>query len=282
MKILKGQYNSSITRVRPVFQKLLYQSDKFWLRNLLKLFPKANPISTSYIDNSINILNLQLRKYKDRILKEYNINFIGLEQCFEFKLPPSKDFLKWLIENPDKLKVPKKEKNSENTKLKRKALIVGNMEVRVEALKELEKLGSERSSKKWWAFEGFTEVDCLIETDQFILAIEGKRTEVGPSEGVNWYSERNQIIRNIESVKQYARNKEYAVLLIDDKKEFQMTNEIIEKSIPHLNVAERTELLSHYLGSASWQEVCEVTNIDYSSLPDTTFDAVRNMKGVSI
>jgi hypothetical protein len=33
------------------------------------------------------------------------------------------------------------------------------------------------SGRRWWAFEGFTSVDCCLESESALLFIEGKRTE---------------------------------------------------------------------------------------------------------
>lgn len=221
--------------------------------------------------------SLQRRPYNDKILKQYNIEIIQLENIFEFSLPPSNAFLKWLIENPDQLQWPNGQIYSEPTQTKRRSLLDGDKNIQTEALQALSKNGAEKSSKKWWAFEGFTEVDCLIETDSLILAVEGKRTEKGPSAGVNWYPARNQIVRNLESVMQYAVDKLFAVILVDEENSFKLTQEIIDDSLPHLSAKQRTELVSHYLGSTSWKSVCDVTGIDYASLPDKTEDVVQSL-----
>ena len=271
----KGQFNSSITRVRPVFQELIHRKTASWLSDLLTLFPKQSIIPTNNKPVSISPSSLHCKCYKDKILEQYTNKPIQLENCFEFSLPPSRSFLKWLIENPDKLRWPKGKKYGKQTQLKRRALIDGDKKVQSEALHALEHSCAERSRKKWWAFEGFTEVDCLLETDSFILAIEGKRTEEGPSESVSWYPDRNQIVRNLESAQQYAGTRNFAVALIDEKGDFKLTSEMIDNSLPHLSVDERKNLVSHYLGSTTWKRVCEATGIDFAALPDKTEDVVK-------
>lgn len=273
----KGQFNSSITRVRPVFQELIHREDTSWFGDLVNLFPNQMIFQINTKPVSICQSSLQRRSYHDKILKQYKIETIQLENCFEFSLPPSNAFLKWLIENPDQLQWPNGQSYGEPTQLKRRALLDGDKNIQSEALQALAESGAEKSSKKWWAFEGFTEVDCLIETDTLILAIEGKRTEKGPSAGVNWYPARNQIVRNLESVKRYAGDKPFAVILIDEKNSFELTQEIINDSLPHLSAKQRTELVSHYLGSTTWKNVCEATGIDYASLPDKTEDVVKTL-----
>jgi hypothetical protein len=84
--------------------------------------------------------------------------------------------------------------------------------VRSEALTLLQKQGASRSNKKWWAFEGFTEVDCWLETEHLALLIEGKRRE-SLSNATAWYPARNQLVRNLEVASDYAGAKEAFVLL---------------------------------------------------------------------
>jgi len=270
-----GQFNSSITRVRPVFQKVIHREDSSWLSDLLKLFPNQSTIPTSDKPVFISPDSLQCRAYRDKILKQYKINSIQLENCFEFSLPPSRSFLKWLIENPEKLQWPKGQKYSESTHSCRRALIDGDKIIQSKALHALAHSGAEKSQKQWWAFEGFTEVDCFIQTDSFILAIEGKRTEKGPSESVSWYPYRNQIVRNLESVQQYAGTRNFSVVLIDEKEDYELTSVMIDNSLPHLSADERKNLVSHYLGSTTWKKLCEAINIDFAALPDKTEDVVK-------
>lgn len=66
-----------------------------------------------------------------------------------------------------------------------------------EALRAIELQGGKGSARQWWAFEGFTHVDACFETEECLLVVEGKRTElVSPSS--RWFSSRNQLWRNVE------------------------------------------------------------------------------------
>ncbi len=64
------------------------------------------------------------------------------------------------------------------------------------ALRALDRNGPKKSARQGWSFEGFTEVDCFLETDKLVLLIEGKRTE-NLAESTAWYSGRNQLHRNL-------------------------------------------------------------------------------------
>ncbi len=274
----KKPFNSSITRVRPVFQQLIHKNDTVWIKNIIKLF--KNDYADELLKNTGSIIpcSIAMRKFSDSTLKDYGVKTIELESCFEKSMEPAENFLRWLIENPLKMKWPSNAKYSKVTEEKRRALFTNDSKVQKEALELLKANGVKKSFKKWWSFEGFTEVDCLIETDTMILAIEGKRTEDGPSESIIWYKNRNQIIRNLETIQRYANGKLFAVILIDDKGDFNLTKDIIDNGLPHLTPQERKELIEHYLGSTTWKEICEATGIDYNSLPDTVEEAIKFIK----
>ena len=258
---MAGQYNSSITRVRPVFKQLIYRENTKWIADILRLSPVliAQDIAT-------NIGNVLPHNYEKRPFQGTE-----LEACFEASLPPADEFLRWLIENPTKMTWCNV-KTSDSTTAARKELFVGSKKREAEALAALKQYGAEGSAKKWWAFEGFTEVDCLIETDTVLLGIEGKRTEEGPSASVSWYPHRNQIIRNLEVVKQRAGNKPFGVFLVDEKGDYQIDRVEIRNSLPHFTQQDQDSLMQHFLGTITWRQLCEATGLNYDNLPDRITD----------
>jgi hypothetical protein len=81
--------NSSITRVRPVLQRL-FQSDPTgasWLPNLLGLSPGDFSDRVKSAPGLLVQSNLKTRTYTDRLVGE-----IELESCFEYSAPPSDRF----------------------------------------------------------------------------------------------------------------------------------------------------------------------------------------------
>ena len=46
--------------------------------------------------------------------------------------------------------------------------------------------GSGFGRRAWYLFEGRTSVDAYIRTDRYIVLVEGKRTEAGPTTGTSW------------------------------------------------------------------------------------------------
>lgn len=248
-----GEKDSSKTRVQPFFEKIFDAKNADWIVSLLNAFDSGLARSMSE--------NAGIPKYDT------------IDKYFERKLAPPERFLEWLILNPSKLKWPMEDSNEREfgsaTQDKRKALLEAKEEIQKEAFQNLKQYGAEQSYKKWWAFEGFTSVDCLIETDKILLAVEGKRTEKGPSESVSWYPQRNQLIRNLETLQQYAQGRSFAVVMIDEKGNYQFDDADIKSSLPHFTEEERKELISHFLGAFTWKEVCLKTGVEYSSLPDT-------------
>jgi hypothetical protein len=120
--------------------------------------------------------------------------------------------LRWLIEHPERLRWPERRLGvrvtygSETQRL-REALIDGSPDeraaIQTRALADLEEHGPIGSRRRWWAFEGHTEVDCWLETDRLLLFVEGKRSEpLSPS--TDWFPERNQLVRNLEVVGELA------------------------------------------------------------------------------
>lgn len=281
----KGKFNSSITRVRPVFQRLIGQdrTGVSWLPKLLNLAPVNQDLAFRLSENPGNLLEptLKIRKYNDRVLKEYGFNEIDLEACFEKRLPPPYRFLRWLIENQDRMKCPGG-KFGEKTQDKRDRLF-GKAgpdaveEARREALAELERFGPSRFDRKWWAFEGFTEADCCLETERLVLFIEGKRNEsLGSS--TNWYPARNQLVRNLEVGQEYAGDKDFAVFVIAEQDIGLIIPDMVNQSLPHFSHAERKTLMKHYLGCILWADLCRSVGINFKKLPNTTADIVRTLR----
>ena len=145
------------------------------------------------------------------------------------------------------------------------------------ALRSLDRNGPEKSAQQWWAFEGFTEVDCCLQTDRLVLLIEGKRTE-SLSESTEWYSGRNQLCRNLEAARDLAAGREFGVLVIGEEKIPATVLDSLEAGLPHLSSAERAELMCHYLGTLTWSQVCEVTGMDYRALPRNVARRVKRSR----
>jgi hypothetical protein len=185
-----GEYNSTVTRVWPVFDGLFRRdpTGTTWLPALLKLGSRAGKV-VQQIHSSPGRLLPELGRFelnlpgpiKKALGRERAARIARIRNAYETEIPPSATFLKWLLEHPERLVWPKR-KNVEwvygpFTQEKRKRLLAGERSAREEALKELATVGARGSQRKWWAFEGFTSVDCRLETKSLLLLIEGKRKD---------------------------------------------------------------------------------------------------------
>jgi hypothetical protein len=288
---VKGSFNSSITRVRPVFQQLFKKDAVNWLPVLLCL--SKTDYGKELAKNTGKLLPELIKKhiYKDRVIARYGFPSIKLEACFEYPLAPPKRFLKWLIEHPERMTWPC-DKNGQELQfssitqkwreyLLRRADTKECGKAKEIALAELMRFGVHRSRRKWWAFEGFTEADCYLETDCLILVIEGKRKEK-TSKDISWHPERNQLIRNLEVVSEQAKakRKEYGVMVCAEAEDIGINNleADAEKGMPHLNPSERRAITNHFLGCVLWKDLCAATGIEFNDLPNLVEDVIKSFR----
>src|SRR5439155_580769 len=108
-----------------------------------------------------------------------------LRVVFERVIPPPAPFLRWLLTNPTRMQVADPANygaTGEEARAWRRKLFSHDPQLVREAQREgqrqLEQRGADHSAHQWWAFEGFTHIDCCLMTENCVLFIEGKRTEV--------------------------------------------------------------------------------------------------------
>jgi len=254
-----GKFDSSLTRVQPVFKALYWQdtTGEAWLRRLLGMAQREAGAETVAVPAALG--------------------YLAAPPQFEFPANPPKDCLEWLITHPQALVSPPENewrKWSARTQEKRKALLAGDPAIQAEAIAELQKR-SRLSQRAWWRFEGVTYVDCALLTETTVIFVEGKRTEMGPSKRVLWYPGRNQVLRVLDCAATHAQRthrKHYFVILVveeglvrgDPIRQAEIEGvtwpSTVRDSLPHLTDEERTALLSHYLGVTTWQAI--VTDLD--------------------
>jgi len=278
-----GSKNSSITRVRPILGELLarHPSGAPWLGTLLRMATENKPWASSMANEpgALQPENATPRVYRDRVLSDhYGLPQISLPSCFEKDTHPPEAFLKWLIAEAS-LQWPKEDANNdrkfeEPTQSLRKGLFDPSRvaATRRSALELLGQSGSRKSRRKWWAFEGFTSVDCCLETDKLLLLIEGKRTE-GFSVATDWYPARHQIGRNLEVAREHAKGRDYAVMVLAEEP-VSVSEKDLDASWPHLDPAVRQEMKARYLGCATWAAVCSATGLDWGQYRDLTSEDV--------
>ena len=193
-----GKRNSSLTRVQPIFDELLDQwSDGDpWLSELWDMAALTRPGVA--LSKPVGLGKLLASETPPaRAARQGTV--------YERPVAPPAAFLRWLLENPQKMKVRDPRNfgaKSDNARCWRSKLFSGDKRLVSEAQNEgRSQLGrrlAQRGRNKWWAFEGFSRIDCCLITSQCVLFVEGKRTEsVSPS--TLWFQQRSQLWRAASS-----------------------------------------------------------------------------------
>lgn len=242
-----GEYNSSLTRVAPLGEAILKNHEL--VNRLLDLFPN-NPIKNFGEFKNENVL------FKiDKLRKEKSLR-------------PTKEHLTKIIEkieNDEEYRIsfgPKAIKggSSEDTIRKRKLLF----DLDEETLKEAkDKIDNFSSSERWGKLEGYSYPDLFIENENFILLVEGKRTENSTTDEVTYLSNRSQMVRHIENAIDYCngQKKVIAFYIVEEGCGYEnectpegfaedLKNETIKKS-DALNKA----IIDSFYGYTTWQAV---------------------------
>ena len=273
--MVRGRQNSSLTRVRPFFQAL-FSADPTgasWLPALLAACPHADrlPETVRTAPGPLWHTTTERRRYKGRILGRS----IELERAFEHKVDPPTRFLEHLLAHPSASRWPIKKGErkgfGEETQRLREALVDGPEDARAatiaEGLSLLQRRGASNSAREWWAFEGSTEVDCCLETDDLVIFVEGKRNEL-LSESTDWFVGRNQLVRNLEVLGEIAGDRACAMLVASEHPFADPGPGVYDAGLPHLTPSERGRVRDRYLGQVTWRALCEGTGVPFGSLPD--------------
>jgi hypothetical protein len=253
-----GAKDSSKTRVQPVMNALLngWPDGEPWLGELWNLAALTRPGTALPRPARIGALLATETPHADQ----------RLEKVFERVVPPPVDFLRWLLANPSRMQVSDKSSfgaSSPAAREWRRKLFSGDRslveQAQLEGTLQLEQCGPQGSGQQWWAFEGFSHVDCCLMTETTVVFIEGKRTEaVSPS--TRWFKQRSQLWRNVEAAEQFAAGKEFGVFLAvenegDGRSALAAADCSLDASFPHLSSGHRQRLSRHLLGFVTWPEV---------------------------
>lgn len=267
-----GLRNSSITRVRPFFQTLIQRdrTGESWLPALMELAGV-----TGLPRGPLNVQLTEKRSFFDSIWRCR----IDLERCFEYSLAPPTALLQWMIEHPDRLVWPtgrtgQRVKYSDQTTHAREALLGDHgeqeqLEGQAAALECVRRMGGVESARRWWAFEGFSQIDCYLETPAFALLVEGKRTERIASR-VSWLPGRNQIVRNLDCAFEKAGDRRFYALSLVENPTDEPTREDFAAGLPHRSESERSVLRDAYLGQVTWNDACQRLRV--GPLPNSRLD----------
>lgn len=228
------KYDSTKTRVTPLFDYIGVDIEK--LNRMLALINPA--------------VNLE----SEIISRNYGNN--------EKTIPPSPSLLKWCIRNYEKLNQERNEHSKEKspeTYKQRKRLFTGDLTTINNAINKIDE--NPTIQKKWYIFEGYTHPDIFIETDDFLLIGEAKRTENKITDKTEWLKPRDQLIRHVDALIDNTTKRIISFYLIDRKKEseykmdrYQELN-YYEKSLPHRKKKEIEQIFQSYVGYTCWDSL---------------------------
>jgi hypothetical protein len=251
-----GQYDSSKTRVAPVFNALSRLGGADWPRSLLLLAEgKASVIP--------------------------DLNFAFQRGCWgenEHGLEPPRSLLRWLVRNVR----PRIGECAE-----RELLFKRDPQTIERALTELDSMKN-WPGRRWYLFEGKTFPDALIETPDALIVVEGKRTEPGPTTHTTWMARRDQIWRHSDAAWEARGTRHVFGMFVvegDDRGDVPAvwmeglhrarSAEPLAASFPHRTGDQIRQLVGCLVGVTTWQKVCVRFGLDYASLPRT----VRDLQG---
>ena len=256
---LVGRKNSSLTCVQPVFNALLDldPEGKAWLDRLLQMAAATKEAPAQ-----------RLRPAGSLVPVETPAEAARLRFVFERIVPPPTAFLRWLLQHPQRMAVPDSVSFGTKSALAiewRRKLFSADPEEQAEAttegLRALEQRGAGHSIRQWWAFEGFSHIDCCLIAENLVLFVEGKRTE-GVSPSTLWFSERSQLWRNVEAAGDFSEGKDFAVILAvetegDGTAALAAAAASLRGSYPHLEEPDREQLFQHLLGFVTWRKMVD-------------------------
>ena len=189
-----------------------------------------------------------------------------LGKVYERTVAPPAAFLQWLLENPQQMQVNDRTTFGAKSKAAqqwRAKLFSGDAasvrQAQEEGQRQLAKRLGARGRSKWWAFEGFTHVDCCLITDTCVVFVEGEPTQ-GTSPSTRWFQQRSQVWRNVEAAKEFAGEREFAMILAvaqeaDGTTALADASSSLADSFPHLEPAQRSALDRHLLGFVTLADV---------------------------
>jgi hypothetical protein len=264
-----GEKNSSLTRVQPVFNELLnrWPSGQDWVQRLCEM-ATATRASARPQGNMGPLMPQETPQVAKRVGK-----------VFERAISAPTAFLRWLIRHPERMhcsdEVNFGSRDPGVSEWRRK-LLRGNAEERKDAidegLKALENTPAVQWRGKWWVFEGRSHIDCCLMTEQCVLFVEGKRTE-SVSPATQWFTQRSQLWRNVETAQEFAAGKQFGVILavetdVDGRVALEQAATTLVASYPHLDDSSCEELSRHLLGYVTWPAIVREFGLPETCLID--------------
>jgi hypothetical protein len=255
-----GKFNSSTTRVVPVFDALF----------------KRDPTAASWLKQLLDLgsSNVAAPENPGRLVPAHE-RWWGKK---ERRLQPPLALLEWLVENITPAAIAASDQSE--AARKRRLLASGDESTLRDAIRGLR---SGKTHRMWYTLEGRSAPDAFVETDQIVLVVEGKRTEASCTTKTTWMTERSQLLRHMDAALEISGDRQvFGLLLVEgdpadpmtpskfwrDQARSQISDPLVASSLPHRTVTERDRIVSGVLGAATWQRVCSVFGIPWPPAPD--------------
>jgi hypothetical protein len=264
LEVAIGDRDSSRTRVKPIFDKLYARDSKglSWISDMLRL-PESGCAGGGNFGNGVSPL------------EDHGWG------AGEKKLSPPRVLLQWLVACAERPRNGNLGIGA-NTIEKRVALLLRDKTAIGEALALLSRPMLPRTD--WYILEGQSRPDVFLQTPEFIVVIEGKRTERGPTCKTKWMRGRDQMIRHIDCAWEIrGTRKVLGFFLVEGDGNADaiaippgwtqaarniVCSESLKLSLPHRTQEERAEIKNCFLGVATWQKLCANMRIEWGDLPD--------------
>jgi hypothetical protein len=237
-----GIFDSSRTRVQPVFEELLALEDPTWIRGLLQLPERRGASTTRLVGTEL------------------------IHAAFDERLPAPLAALTWLVRNPARLTIPSSAaRTASETQAKRRSLLAGDQAARDEALALLQ-----RRRRGWHVLEGPSSPDLVLETEDAIIVIEGKRTEPGATTETSWWPGRLQMLRHLDAAWELRDGRRiYGFFVVEADRagnvpedwqhacEATVSSQALLDSLPHRSPDDRMAIAEAFLGATTWQRIAQ-------------------------
>ena len=260
-----GKFDSSRTRVAPVFDHLFASdpSGAAWLDRLIALGSRVQSVPA--VPTGQRLVDAHGPRWGRH----------------EASLRAPRTLLAHLVRTITPDQVAADVDSSAETRLKREALARRDERAVAEGLQALE---AGHDGKKWFVLEGESRPDALLETEDVVLCIEGKRTERSCTSTTKWMGERSQLVRHMDAAREaYAPKRVLGLLIVEGSdgeegltpSEFwraecaaQFAPKMLADSLPHRSDIERQVIAKGILGVATWQGVCREFGIPWPPVQD--------------
>jgi hypothetical protein len=247
-----GIYDSSLTRVAPVFDRLydIDLSGLAWLPELLKMG-----------DRSADVPGLPSQP---RLIPGHERTWGNAELAMSAPI----SLLEYLVQN---LTVEQVVKAGDTGVVRERREALARKDPRY-ITQAIAALREGRRGREWFALEGDSRPDATLIMEEAVLVVEGKRTERTCTSKTKWMGTRSQLLRHMDAaMNRFAGKRILGLLLVEGQggaeavsvspywfaqSRSQFAPTMLASSLPHRTAAERSVLAAGILGVATWQAIC--------------------------